>query len=301
MIHYEDFERDRLDSIYDTIAPYSEMARNARYFLNGIIRYLKPKKLLEAGVSHGGSSAIILNAIRDIDGAKLYSVDYSEMAYKNKSKLSGWLVDEQFPELKDKWQIYRGGDVSCFIEDIGGDIDLFMLDTVHDHPWETLNFLCALPFMKRDSWCVLHDITRHFVVFRIGMACWYLFSYVVSDEKVYPVTDYPEIPAPANIGAFRVSEVTMKYVDNLFKNLLIPWGSVVPEKDIQSIKKVIQNHYSPEQYDFFCEALEFQKYLEDHPQKISFNTVLRAFAKSNFPRTYSVLRKIKRTIKKKEQ
>ena len=142
MIHYEDFERERLDPIYDTVAPYSEMSRNERYFLNGIIRSLKPKKILEAGVANGGGTSIILNAIRDIDGARLYSVDYTEKSYRHPDKPSGFLVEEKFPELADKWTVYRGGDVSRFVEDIGGDIDLFMLDTVHTHPWETLNFLC---------------------------------------------------------------------------------------------------------------------------------------------------------------
>lgn len=74
MIRYEDFEREKLDPIYDTVAPYSEMQKSERYFLNGIIRSIKPKKILEAGVANGGGSAIILNAIRDIDGAELYSV-----------------------------------------------------------------------------------------------------------------------------------------------------------------------------------------------------------------------------------
>ncbi len=85
--------------IYDVIEPYSEMSKNERYFLNGIIRALKPRKILEVGVSSGGGSAIILNAISDIDGAKLYSVDYAEKAYKYPDKLSGFLVNEKFPEL----------------------------------------------------------------------------------------------------------------------------------------------------------------------------------------------------------
>ena len=39
------------------------------FFINGLIRKYKPKKILEIGVCTGGISAIKLNAIKDIDGA----------------------------------------------------------------------------------------------------------------------------------------------------------------------------------------------------------------------------------------
>ena len=162
------------------------MEKNERYFLNGVIRYFKPAKILEVGVSQGGGTALILNAIKDLD-SQLISVDYCEKYYgggENGGKLSGWLVDEKFSNLKDKWQIYRGGD-----------IDVLVLDSAHIHPWETLNFLCVLPFMKRDSWCVLHDISLFYRAGRENeLACRYLFSYVVSDYKIMPAPEENYIP-----------------------------------------------------------------------------------------------------------
>lgn len=288
MIHYEDYERERLDPIYDTIAPYSEMYRSERYFLNGIIRSMKPKKILEVGVANGGGTAIILNAIKDIDGAELYSVDYLEESYRHPDKPSGFLVEEEFPQLMDKWHIFRGGDVSCFIEEIGGDIDLLVLDTMHTHPWETLNFLCILPFMKQESsWAVLHDIS-YFAgdKFLGGLACRYLFGHVVSEEKICPVPYIENIPA--NIGAFRISDITMKFADDLFGSLLLPWESKVLEQDFDSMKKIIGKYYSPEQYESFCYAYSFQKYLEKHREEIkySFTSSLKMFAKSWQPGLY---------------
>ena len=50
-------------------------------FINGIIRKIKPQKILEVGVSAGGSTSIILNAIKDIDGAKLYSIEVLDYWY----------------------------------------------------------------------------------------------------------------------------------------------------------------------------------------------------------------------------
>lgn len=285
MIHYEDFERERLDPIYDIIAPYSEMAKNERYFLNGIIRSLKPKKILEVGVANGGGTAIILNAIKDIEGAKLYSIDYLEHSYRHPDKPSGFLIEERFSDLKDKWQIYRGGDTSHFIENVGGNIDLLVLDTVHDHPWETLNFLCVMPFMNNHSLCILHDITAFKGNNRDALACRYLFGHVAA-EKFSPISDCEGMPA--NIGAFKVSDMAMKYADNLFESLYIPWKASVLDKDFDDMKKIIEKYYSPEQYKSFCEAFEFQKYLREHPPmiKMSFLGAIKMFAKSWQPELY---------------
>ena len=198
------------------------MKENERYFLNGIIRSKKPRKILEVGVAEGGGSAIILNAISDIDGAELFSVDYAEtMSSKHyRGKPTGFLIPEKFPQFMDKWHMFRGGDISCFIEEIGADIDLLVLDTVHTHPWETVNFLCVLPFMKRnESWTVLHDISRYMSpdASRRALACRYLFGHVMSSEKFLPVSDYAHLPA--NIGAFKISEDTIMYADNIFSSL----------------------------------------------------------------------------------
>lgn len=296
MIHYEDFERERLDPIYDTVAPYSEMKKNERYFLSGIIRAMKPKKILEAGVANGGGSAIILNAIRDIDGAELYSVDYTENSYRYPDKPSGFLVDEKFPELSDKWHMYRGGDVSRYIESVGGDIDLLMLDTVHTHPWETLNFLCVLPFMRNDSFTVLHDIS----IFanpddRYALACRYLFASVVSDEKITPAPDDEDVRF-ANIGAFKVSEITRQYVNNLFETLIIPWNIQINDTDLDGISRIISRHYTPEQYKFFCDILEIQRYIFAHPMTLK-GSLKKSIKQRANPKLFTFLQKIKRSLR----
>lgn len=288
MIHYEDFEREKLDPVYEIIAPYSEMDKEQRYFLNGMIRFLKPRKILEAGVSSGGGSALILNAISDIDGAKLYSEDYLEKTYRYPDKPSGFLVDEKFSELKHKWQIYRGGDVSRYIESIGGDIDMLVLDTMHIHPWETLNFLCIMPFMKKESWTVLHDISLFALPHaRSSLACRYLFGHVVSDEKI--TLKSGKFP---NIGAFKVSDVTKKYIDNLFQSLVIPWSSRVSENDISDIKKIIMKYYSDEQYKFFCDIIEFQEHIFKNPE--SFRSIIKnAIRERISPNLFSFMQKIR--------
>ena len=51
------------------------LKKNEPYFINGIIRKFKPKKCLEIGVARGGSSVLILNALKDISDSFLVSLD----------------------------------------------------------------------------------------------------------------------------------------------------------------------------------------------------------------------------------
>ena len=66
----ETIDLNILGQIQNKILYYVELSFDEQRFLNGLLRKIKPKKIVEIGVSSGGSAAIILNAIKDIEGAK---------------------------------------------------------------------------------------------------------------------------------------------------------------------------------------------------------------------------------------
>ena len=74
-LHPELYGREIFDQIKSKYNERLVMSKYEYYFVNGLIRLYKPKKLLEIGVCSGGMSAAILNSIKDIEGAKLYSCD----------------------------------------------------------------------------------------------------------------------------------------------------------------------------------------------------------------------------------
>ena len=143
--------------IQSRIKDYVELTIDEQKFFHSLLRTFKPKKIVEIGVSSGGSAILILNAIKDIEGAKLFSIDKSIYWYRNRFKKTGYLVKEKFPELMDKWTLYTGGLTAEFIETIGDGIDFVFIDTVHYTPGEMLDWLMVLPFLKNEAIVLFHD------------------------------------------------------------------------------------------------------------------------------------------------
>ena len=94
--------------------------------------------MIEIGVAAGGSTGIILNALKENNNnAELYSIDFSTEFCNDSSKLSGYAtIDYATDELKKNWHLYTGNFVSEFLDEIGGDIDFAFIDTVHWNPGE---------------------------------------------------------------------------------------------------------------------------------------------------------------------
>ena len=154
-----DYHRYEKELITEKIQKYAgyEQNDNEPYFLNGIIRKFKPKKCLEIGVAKGGSSVIILNALKDINKSFLISLDIRENYYINQSLKTGFIVKKYFSELaNNKWRLYTGKQPHIFLSKLNLKFDFLFLDTVH------LNILEVLPFLENSAIVVLHDIIFHF-------------------------------------------------------------------------------------------------------------------------------------------
>ena len=79
----QEIEDQLQGEIEETNFKKSEMTYKERAFLNGIIRKTKPKTVVEIGLSAGGSTSVILNAMQDMKGSKLYSFDYNTIWYRD--------------------------------------------------------------------------------------------------------------------------------------------------------------------------------------------------------------------------
>ena len=254
----EKFENEILNEINDILdldiqegQTISEMTYLERCFLNGIIRQTKPKKILELGVSSGGSSAIILNAIKDFDDTKLYSVDYSKKWYRDNSKDTGFIIDEKFSNLKNKWKLYAGGIAAKYMEEIGGEIDLCLIDTVHSNPGEFLDFLIVLPYLKKNAILILHDVALHKYI-KEDITNGILFSCLRGKKFSFNEGFWNKF---ANIGAVILDENIMDNILDYFYLLTLPWEYSPSDNDIWECQKLFSRNYKEELTDIFMNIM----------------------------------------------
>ena len=265
-------ENKLLHSLDKTYIKFSEMSNEEREFLNAIILRRQPIKLLEIGVSAGASSVIMLNAIKNNPEAKLFSIDYMKNWYKDKTKNSGFIVDN-YPDLQNKWKLFTGGLSLNFLDEIGKDIDLCLIDTVHSNPGELLDTLMVLPFLKDDAIIVFHDVNCH--TFSGNVAeCNPLGEYTnnilfsaISGKKYLqgnfikgsPFSNIDKTPYFPNIGAIKTSNETKKHVFEIFNLLTLKWTYLLTSEEEKVIIKYFSKYYDEYLIGYIKKVFVYQK------------------------------------------
>ena len=238
----------------------SRMWGNQREFLNGIVRKFKPKKILEIGVAEGGSSIVILNAIKTIKNSHLYSIDIS------KHEKIGFCVKNIFPNLLENWSLYTGNSAAKFIEEIGNGIDMVFLDSSHFEPGEILDFLIVFPFLKKGAIVAIHDIGNQITRFgkRQEFAPYLIFN-IIRGKKYLPSGKgilYKDI------GAIKLEDNQQKYINDYFRALGGQWQYFPEEEDINLIRNLFKKYYNNDCFTIFEEASSFnRKFVKRFPVK----------------------------------
>ena len=234
---------------------------NQREFLNGIIRKFKPHKFLEIGVNRGGSSIIILNAIKDIKDSKLYSIDL------NDKKNIGYCVNKFFPELSKKWKLYTGNIATEFLEEIGKNIDMAFIDTAHYEPGEILDFLIILPFLREKAVVIFHDIANQITKSK-NRREWapYIIFNAIRGHNFFPSGNFL---IKNDIGAKQLEINQKNYYHDYFRLLGGQWQYFPKEKHIIQIIKFFKKYYDEDCLTMFEEASSFNKlFVKNNPAKL---------------------------------
>ena len=260
-LNIEEYNSEILLPIQNTVKDYIEITYEEQKFLNGIIRKIKPKKIIEIGVAYGGTAVIILNAIKDIEDAKLYSIDINKNCYRLPSKQTGFIVKEKFPHLANKWRLYTGGFTSEFIEKIGNNIDLVYIDTVHVVPGEMLNWLEILPFLKEESFVILHDT---FLMYIYDSVVKNIINYsnnqilcYIRGQLILP--SYKKNMFSMNIGAIKLSKNQENYYLQYFLALGTQWQYLPSERELKVLIKFYRKYYGKKYVKIFIDAIEKNK------------------------------------------
>lgn len=238
----------------------SEMTTFDISFLCGLIKQHRPRKIVEVGIAAGATTSVVLNAlsILDID-AKMISIDISERYYRDFSKKTGFVADEakSYIERIIDHQVLLGKAVPECIEDIGGNIDFLILDTVHSLPGELLDFIALYPHMKKGGVVVLHDVNVcHIAGTSNDYATKLLFA-VVTGNKYWMMEDETTGKAP-NIAAFVLGDETEEHLKDVFYSLSLTWQYCPSRTVFQKYRECISNQYSYDLLALFELAYEMQ-------------------------------------------
>lgn len=241
------------------VLEYAEMGEEQLSFICNIIENNRPKKIVEIGIAAGGTSVILMDKIESIkNNAVMYSIDKSNTYYRDKSKKTGYLI-EQYKEqshLQIKHKTLTGKYAVEFLEEIGTEIDLLILDTVHTLPGEILDFLACFPYLAENATVIVHDIIlNHLCNNPDGYATQVLMNSVVGNKlsTIDINGKYPEI------GVFKINEDTHKYLDDVFNAFMITWNYMPDDKQLELYLKWYERFYDKKQVCIFNKAVEFNR------------------------------------------
>ena len=256
----EEYQKYILDRIKDRLKGPHIMGIDEYYFINGLIRKYKPKKLLEIGVCSGGMSATILNAIKDRKDAFLYSCDLETKHYLETNFSVGSIVKDYFPEFLNKWKLYTGNTTSAFIEEIGGDIDFVFIDTAHVMPGEVLNIIEIFPFLKKRALIAFDDIDHQAreVLFTKNYfyPCNNLLFSVLRGKKIIMGPHNKDKFYFRKLGAVILDDNQEKYFYEYFYLLTNNWSYMPHNFEIDIIRKFVAKYYKPFYLSMFDAAVD---------------------------------------------
>ena len=238
--------------------PLCEMSYDQRLFLYQFLQEYKPQKVIELGVSAGGSSSLILQTISKWNG-HLYSIDVQEKYYRNPQKDTGFVVKEKYPELQKYWTLYIDENTSQFMDKIGDNIDLAFIDTAHVNPGEILDFLMVLPYLKENAIILFHDTTLS-LRYRACYTNAALMS-SISGKKYLLEQDNTNILKPkyGNIGAIKINSKTRENIFDIFNLLLMPWEYMLSETQYNSFLAHFSKFYEKDLVNIFEKCYLFNK------------------------------------------
>ncbi len=252
-------------SIYDKIPQYKaycEMTEFEQSFLCGMLKKSNPKKVVEIGVSAGGTTAVILNCLSLVNSdTKLYSIDLEEGYYRDATKPTGFVAEEakQFLDKEVDHQVYTGVYAPQVLEEIGRGIDFLIIDTVHSLPGEMLDFLACFPYLAPNATVVLHDVSLNVRLTSSEYATKLLFDTVVADKFI--MEDNEKIAGFPNIAAFSITEDTKKYIGNCFSALTITWSYMPSIREANLYREFLLKEYPKELVDIYDKAVIVQAYM----------------------------------------
>jgi predicted O-methyltransferase YrrM len=218
-------------------------AKEALFLQSGIARY-KPKRFIEIGTASGLSTGFIALFLHANGGDELITLDLDTTFWMDKSKPTGFLAEQIYPDKDVSIEYVRGHNV-LYVDQYLSDkkFDMAFIDANHQHPWPTLDMICLLPVMVKGALIYHHDLALYKKQDpTIGIGPKYLFDQF-SDE-FREITREPE----KNIYFIRYHGAYTDLQQAMIDSLHLPWTvrNKIDPTTIQSIADLARARWSHE-------------------------------------------------------
>jgi predicted O-methyltransferase YrrM len=131
-----------------------------------VVRLLRPEVVLETGVAHGYSSAVILQALAENSRGHLFSVDLPAFRPGTPDQTGGAVPES----LRSRWTLQLGPDrriLPSLVSEIG-EIDVFFYDSDKIYAGMLHSWRLAWPHMRSGALLVADDIHLHSAFFEFA-------------------------------------------------------------------------------------------------------------------------------------
>jgi len=226
-------------------------------FVAGLVKQLRPRKVVEIGVASGWGSCVILAALEaaGIDNAELHGVDIAQRFFYDPAYETGQCVREVVPHWLDRYHLTTGVTAGHCVRDIGAGIGFAFIDAHHMHPWATLDLLATMPFLDASSWVALHDLnlSRKEDQEHRNRGPKYLFEGWDGDRM-------HSVQQPTMVGAIRMPEDAASALPGLLDTLYTPWELPVEPHASEAVCGIVEETYGREWGSRFRRAVEIGNY-----------------------------------------
>lgn len=226
----------------------------------GLVKKVKPRKILELGVSTGATASILINCIDTLGMNKechLFSVGKKVFLPDDSNNLTGFHIDEakQFLERPVHHTLLLGDSVTELLNSIGDDIDLVLIKNGFSFPDVFIDFLSIFPFLKKNACVVLFGINPFLKENgEDNYAAKLLFDIIVAD-KIKPIDSKNSFDI-LNIGVLFLTDDSEKHISDCFSALLLKWQNIPNADILTKTKKFLSHFYNDDLMSLVNSAIE---------------------------------------------
>lgn len=246
-----------------------EMSQYESFMLSGLLKKKCPKKIVEVGVAEGATTCVIMKTMERLNeegnySFEVHSVDLNENLYYDSSKKTGYQyvkACESGAVCENNHYFYLGKYFPEVMNEIGGDIDFIILDTVHKAPGELMDLLVCLPYLASNAIIAFHDTLYSYGVDtgdrarHINMLCFNILH-----GKKYMELGKQENDDYASFGAVEINDETIENVEDLFLLFCFPWYYLLSEKEFTLYRDKYTELYGETYAKLFVQFSEMNQY-----------------------------------------